>query len=209
MGYILLLVVGVAAFGALALLGAPRVLWTTLAAALVLGAIGYVWQGRPSLAGASARPNAVPGDTEPTLIELRGRMMGRFTADAAYFTMADAMLRSGDRDAAAKVMLGGVRALPRSYMLWTGLGTALAARDDDQVSPAALLAFRQAIRLAPNHPAPVFYLGLAYVRAGDPARGRLLWRRALEMSPPGVSYRRDIAELLMMLDQMSRMQQTR
>ena len=97
-------------------------------------------------------------------------------------------------------MLGGVRSLPRSYMLWTGLGQMLAVRDGGQVSPAALLAFRQGIRLAPNYPAPYFFLGAAYLQAGDPARATPLWRRALALSPANASYREDIAVLLSVLE---------
>lgn len=199
-GFVLLLLLGAAAFGAAVLLGVPRRVWTLVGAALLLGASGYAWQGRPGLGGASAKPDAVPVAVEPALVDLRGRMMGRFTADAAYFTAADALLRSGARDSAARLMLAGANALPGSYMLWTGVGQTLAIHDGDQVSPAALLAFRRAIQLAPNHPAPYFSLGLAYVRAGDLLKGRAMWRRALAATPPGTSYRRDLEVLLAIIE---------
>ncbi len=200
-GLIVAVVLGIAAFGALALFGAPRTLWPVLGGALMLGAAGYAWQGRPGIDAAPARPKAESVAIPAALIDLRERMMGRFTADAAFYTAADALLRSGDRDAAARVMLGGVNSLPRSYMLWTGLGSTLAIHDGDQVSPAALLAFRQGIRLAPEHPAPYFLLGLAYLRAGDAERAKLLWRKAVAMSPSDSSYRRDIATLLAVVEQ--------
>lgn len=195
-GFLLLAVIVVVAFGAMLLLGVPRRLWSLAGAALVLGAAGYAWQGSPGLAATSARPDAEPVAVDPALIDLRERMMGRFTTDAAFYSAAEALLRAGDRDAAAKVMMGGVRSQPQSYMLWSGVGSTLAIHDGDQVSPASLLAFRQAIRLAPNHPAPYFELGLAYVRAGDMPRARLLWRHAFDLSPPTASYRRDIGILL-------------
>lgn len=200
MGFLWLAAIGVAAAIGLWLLGAARSLWSLAGAALMVGAIGYSWQGRPMLAGVPARSNAVPEDVEPAMIDLRDRLLGRYSADAAYFIAADAMLRTGDRDAAARVMLAGVRKLPRSFILWTGLGTMLARRDGDQVSPASLLAFQQAARLAPEHPAPPFFLGLAYARAGEFDRARTLWRRAIDLSPEGASYRRDIAVLLLLLD---------
>ena len=199
-GLVILALLGAAAFGAGVLLGVPRRVWPLCGAALLLGASGYAWQGRPGLGGAPARPDAVPVVVEPALVDLRGRMMGQFTADAAYFTAADALLRAGDRDSAARLMLAGANALPASYMLWTGLGTTLAIHDGDQVSPAALLAFRQAIRLAPRHPAPYFSLGLAYVRAGDLPRARAMWRRAVALTPPGMSYRRDLQVLLAIIE---------
>lgn len=200
MAVLIPLLLAVAAFGGLALLGGARALWPVFAGALMLGGAGYAWQGRPGLAAAPARPDAVAAAIPPALIDLRERMMGRFTADATFYTAADALLRAGDPDAAARVMLGGVRSLPGSYMLWTGLGSTLAIRDGE-VSPASLIAFRQGIRLARYHPAPYFMLGAAYLQAGDAAHARPLWRRALALSPATASYRGDIAVLLSVLDQ--------
>lgn len=200
-GLVIAIALAAVAFGALALLGAPRALWPMLGGALMLGAAGYAWQGRPGLGASPARPEAESVAIPAALIDLRERMMGRFTADAAFYTASDALLRAGDRDAAARVMLGGVNSLPRSYMLWTGLGSTLAIHDGDQVSPSALLAFRQGIRLAPRHPAPYFLLGLAYLRAGDAERAKPLWRKAVALSPAGSSYRRDIAVLLAVVEQ--------
>lgn len=200
-GFLCLAILAGAAFAALRRLGVPRAWWTMPAAALMLGAAGYAWQGRPGVPGAPAqgRPPA-PVVIEPELIALREQLLGRFTLDAAYLTAADAMTRAGDRRAAAWAMLGGVRKLPRSIAMWTGLGTAIAARDGDQVSPPALLAFNRAAQLAPRHPAPPFYLGLAYARAGDLDRAARLWRHAVALSPEGAPYRRTIARLLFALE---------
>ena len=200
MGYVWLALLGMAALAALWLFGVARSLWPAVGAALMLGAAGYAWQGRPTLTGTLARPDAESSAVEPALVDLRERLMGRFTQDTAYFVAADAMTRSGNRDAAATVMLAGVRKLPRSFIVWTGLGTTLAARDGEQVSPASLLAFQQAARLAPEHPAPPFYLGLAYARAGDAARAAGLWRRAITLSPESATYRRDMTMLLRVLE---------
>jgi len=87
-------------------------------------------------------------------------------------------------------------------MLWTGLGTTLASHDGNAVSPPALFAFRQAIRVAPQHPAPYFFLGLAYVRAADYPAARQAWVKALALSPERASYRRDIAVRLALLDRL-------
>ncbi|WP_375287116.1 hypothetical protein [Sphingomonas sp.] len=42
--------------------------------------------------------------------------------------------------------------------------------------------------------------GLAYARSGELARTRVLWRRAVGLSPEGASYRRDIARLLAVVE---------
>ena len=200
MGWLSLALIGVGAFGALALLGVPRLLWSMAAAALMLGAAGYALQGRPWLAASPATTDAAPDADSPDLIDLRDRMLGRFTGDAAYVTAADAMTRVGDRRAAVRVILGGINAIPESVLLWTALGSTLAAHDGGQVSPPALFAFRHAARLSPRHPAPPFFLGQAYIRAGDFAAARPCWAHALALAPAGASYRADIAERLAVLD---------
>src|SRR3546814_10996847 len=69
-----------------------------------------------------------------------------------YTTLFRSMIRSGAPDAAAAVMLGGIRKMPKDMVLWTGLGDALAQHDGGVVSPASLFAFRRAMALAPKHP---------------------------------------------------------
>lgn len=200
MGWVWLLVIGVGAAGALALLRVGRALWTLVGAALMLGATGYALQGRPDLPGSPAEAGTARIAIDPGLIELRGAMIGNFTAETPYLAASDAMIRSGSPDAAAAVMLGGIRKMPKDMVLWTGLGDVLAQHDGGVVSPASLFAFRRAMALAPKHPAPPFFLGLAYVRAGEFAEARPYWARALDLTPDDASYRPEIAVRLMLLD---------
>lgn len=202
MGLVWLLVLGLGAMGLLAVLGLGRSLWSFAGAALMLGATGYALQGSPML---PARPVAASARTvpeDPALIDLRDRMLGRYTLDAAYLTAADAMTRTGNAEAAIRVLLGGINRIPRSFALWTALGTAYATHDGNRVSPPARFAFEQAMRLAPAHPAPPFFLGLAHVRADEYAAARPLWARAVRLSPENASYRRDLALRLMLLDRL-------
>ncbi|WP_174279376.1 tetratricopeptide repeat protein [Sphingomonas bacterium] len=201
MGYLALALLAAAAFAATARFGVARPLWSMVGAALMAGATGYAWQGRPGLPGADPRPEATVRAPEPALIELRDRMFGGYTLDHAYLNAADVMQRVGEPRLAVLAILGGLRKMPESLSLWTGLGTALAAHDGDRVSPPALFAFEHARHLAPDQPAPLFFEGLAYIHAGDFAAARPLWARALALTPPGVSYHRDIAERLTLLDQ--------
>lgn len=200
MGYLTLVILGLLGLGALVLLGVRRPLWSLTGAALMLGAIGYSLQGRQFLPGRPARPNAAATPVDPGLIDLRARMLGRFTADGAYLIAAEAMERAGEPRAAVRVTLGGIAKYRQSLMLWVGLSEALSRHDGDRVSPPALFAFQQAARLNPQHPAPPFFLGLAHVRAGEFAAARPLWARALALTPLGVSYHRDIAVRLAALD---------
>ena len=202
MGFVALALLGIGAFAALVLLRLDRILWSLAGAALFLGAAGYAWQGRPSLPAVPARTQVAMQPIDPQAIALRDSLLGRYTTDTAYIIASDAMTRVGDRQAAARVMLGATAKLPRSFIAWTWLGTTLAAEAGDQVSPPALLAFRRAGQLAPEHPAPPFYLGMAYVRAGEFRSARPYWARALALSPQGTSYRREIALRLALLDRL-------
>ncbi|MCW6535257.1 tetratricopeptide repeat protein [Sphingomonas lycopersici] len=207
-GYLILALLGALAFGALVAFRLPRLAWSIAGAALFLGATGYAWQGRPGLPAHPATPSTRAVAVEPEVIALRDRLMGgRFTADGAYLVASDAMLRTGDTAAATQVVLGGIRAIPHSYILWTQLGTNFALHDGDRMSPAALAAFRQAMRLAPKHPAPPYYMGLAFLRAGDFAAAVPLWRRALALSAPKSDYQQEIARQLAVLERVMQLAQ--
>jgi len=200
MGWIALGLIAVAAAAALWLLGVARPLWSFVGAGLMLGATGYAVQGRPDLPGHPVAAFARPIALDQGLIELRGDMLGRFTGEAAYLTLADGMTRAGNPRAAVQVMLGGVAYAPTNFVLWTWLGMAYAQHDGGAVSPAARLAFMQAMRLAPTQPGPPFFLGVALIQSGDFAAARPYWARALALTPKGVSYRAAIADRLAILD---------
>ena len=200
MGWLWLAILGGAAFGAILLLGVRRSLWSMIGSALMLAGAGYALQGHPTLAASPARPQVVADATDPELLDLRDRMLGRFTGDGAYVVAADAMERVGEQRSAVSVILVGLHKIPNSLLLWVGLGNALVTHDGEQVSPPALFAYQQAARISPRHPAPPFFLGQAYVEAGRYAEAQRYWARALALSPAGTSYRRDIALRLAILD---------
>lgn len=203
MGFVALLLLAAAAFAAMAFwLRVDRLLWSMLGAALCLGGVGYAWQGRPMLDAAAPRRTTATAPIDIEEVQLRDSMFGRFNADTAYIVAADAMTRSGNDDAAARVVLGGLSKMPQSFILWTWAGVTLAAQAEHRVSPPALLAFRQAARLAPEHPAPPYYLGFAYLEAGEFEKARALWTRAVDLSPDGTPYRAEIARRLAVLDRL-------
>jgi hypothetical protein len=181
-------------------------LWSLVGAAMMLGAIGYSIQGRPGLAGVSAQGQRERRTIDPGLKELRQAMFGRFNFEESYFVAADALLSSGAVAPAAQVMLGGVYKAPKSAALWTWLGMMLVEKDGGTLSPAAKLAFEQGMRLAPKHPGPVFFYGLALARTNDFARTRELWLRALALTPRDASFRQDIAARLVLVDRLLEMQ---
>lgn len=200
MGWLTLFLIGGATMALLVTLGVRRSSWSLVGAALLLGAIGYALQGRPGLPSRPAHPDQTQMTDDPGLIALRDQMLGHWTAQGAYLIAADAMQRVGDKRAAVQAVLGGIRRYPDNIALWVGLGNVLVAHDGGRLSPPALFAFQQARRLAPEHPAPPFFLGLAYVRAGNFAAARPLWQRAIALTPPGIGYRKQLIDRLALLD---------
>ena len=164
--------------------------------ALALGCVGYAIQGRPSLSGSPRDPEAriipVP------LTAARKAMMGQFTAADTWSTIAEGFASRGQTQDAVGVMRSAVRARPTDYALWVGLGNALADHART-LTPAARFAFARADQLAPHHPAPRFFLGLALARSGQPDQALALWREVLAEAPANASWRPYVEDGVMML----------
>ena len=77
---------------------------------------------------------------------------------------------------------------PGSVQLWIGLGNALVDHAHG-LTPPAELAFRRAAELAPGHPAPAFFYGLAMARSGNPQAAVAVWREVLANAPADASWR--------------------
>lgn len=199
MGWVMLLIVAMLAGAVLVAIRFPMRLWTIAATALTLGATGYAWQGSPGLAGHPVSQADKKGEVDADEVLLREAMFGRFNNSWSYFNASDAMSRNGSPDLAVVVMQGATIKFPADAALWTGLGIKLAEHDRG-VSPAARFAFDKAIALWPSHPGPPFFLGLAYVRAGQLAEARPYWVRAVALTPTTTPYREVLAAQLDWLD---------
>ena len=199
MGWVALALIGVASAALLWRLGVPRSLWSFAGAALMLGATGYALQGKPMLPDRPTEAAKLAGVVDPAMSELRLRMFGKFTYAEPFFVANDALLRSGAKGAAVSLMLGGINSANQNAALWTGLGQAYVAHDNS-VSPAARFAFDQAMRLAPEHPGPPFFLGMAYAESGDLPEARKWWIRAYRLTPEHTGYREEVGVRLMLLD---------
>lgn len=200
MGWVALALVAMLAVMLLWLLGVARPLWSFVGAGLMLGATGYALQGKPGLEGHPVTPFAREMRLDDGMVQLRGDMLGRFSGENQYIVASDAMIRSGDPRAAVQVLLMGIRRVPESIALWTDLGLAFQTHDRGVVSPASKLAFEQAMRINPKHPAPPFFYGLALIQAEDFAGAQKYWHRALALTPATVGYRKVIAERVALLD---------
>ena len=150
-----------------------------LGAALLLALAGYAWQGRPGLAGAPKARAAADQRPPSDFSQLRRDLLGQTDFANAWLTPAESYLATGDTADAVDLIRSGIRQAPRDMDLWIGLGDALVQHAGGLLTPAAELAFNRAMQLAPQHPAPRFFYGLALARNGqfDAADG--LWREAL------------------------------
>lgn len=187
MGWLWLFVLLAVTAGGLWVAGRLRgaALQVTLAA-LMLGAAGYALQGRPELGGAP-REGGLSRPAFP-LTEARQAMLGTFTAGERYLLIADSFARRGNTSEELGAIRAGLRERPDDLALRIGFANALVDHAQ-MITPAAELAFEQARAIAPRHPAPPFFEGLARARSGDLERGLELFRQALAMTPEGTSYR--------------------
>ena len=205
-GWIALALAGLATGAALVAMRLARPLWAAAAAALVLGAAGYAWLGRPALPPSLAAPVRTAGNVDPDMSALRLAMFGKFTYAEPLFIASDGLIRAGAPRSAVTLLLGSIRAQRENAALWTALGQAYAVADDDTVSPASRFAFARAMQLWPDHPGPPFFAGLSYLRAGEFTKARALWAGALVRTTPGSRVRTEVAERLVLLDQLLAME---
>lgn len=166
------------------------------AAALVLGIVGYAWQGTPGEPGHPLASLEKPGVVDETAIASRRAMMGQFGTDAQWLDLADTMSRMGQTQTAVLAMRSGLRDNPNSPELWVGLGNALVAHGDGLVSPSAQFAFQHAARLSPKHPGPPFFFGLALAQQGRTEDAMIVWRGLLARTPADAPWRSDLVARL-------------
>jgi len=171
--------------GVLRLFGLRGAIFQLAGAALLFGAAGYALQGRPGLAGSPRNAAAVRAPLP--LTGARRALMGQFNDADRWITIAEGYASRGDTRSAAGVLGSAVRAHPTDAFLWTGFGNALFDHAGS-LTPAARLAYARALELAPNHPAPHFFLGLALARSGDRDGALAQWQPILAAAPPGASW---------------------
>jgi cytochrome c-type biogenesis protein CcmH/NrfG len=199
-GWVLILLLGAAALFALwRFARLDRTILQFVASALLLGMAGYAWQGSPGLAGSPKRPPARQTLPDSEFASVRQELLGRFDTADRWLTIADSYQRSGNSRDAAGVIRAALRAHPRDADLWVGLGNALVIHGDGMMNPAAQLAFRRAAEIAPDHPGPRFFYGLALAQGGRLDEAERVWRDLLASAPPTAIWRGAIEERLAMI----------
>ncbi|NWK95275.1 cytochrome C biosynthesis protein [Sphingobium lactosutens] len=197
---------GLAALVFLALLFAgriPRSAREISAAALLLGLAGYAWQGHPGLAGAPRKLAETRGEAfDEKLAEKRRGLAERFGPAAQWMMLSDGLARQGKTREAANVLLSGLRDTPDDANLWLGLGNALINHAGGVISPGAEFAYRRALTLDPDGPAPRYFYGLALARAGQFQAARDLWAPLAARAPAGSQVKAELEANIARIDSM-------
>ncbi len=175
-------------------------------AALLVAMAGYSWQGRPSLPGRPAPPPARAELPETAFAETREEMLGTVDRASFWLRMADSYHQRGDTYSAAAILRSGIRANPKDPDLWVGLGNALVVHGDGTMTPAAELAFARAAAIAPDHPGPKFFYGLALAQGGRLDDAESIWLALLAGAPADAEWRPMVADRVQMIEQLRAMQ---
>jgi len=186
MGWMILLGLIAVSGAGLWLLGVRRGLLHAAGAALLFGAAGYAFQGRPDIAGAPA-----PGTTTASIIpltEARHAFYGDFTGEESWLRISEALARTGKSEDAVNILTNAVHRYPRNPQLWVGLGNALVDHSHG-LTPASEFAYRRAAELSPGYPGPPFFYGLALARSGDREGAVAVWKAILAKAPANASWR--------------------
>lgn len=161
-------------------------------AAVMLGLAGYALQGSPSLAGKPVAAAVEPDGFGEAITDRQQGMADRFGPAAQWIGMSDGFMRTGKTGLAAQALEKGLEKYPDNVDLWVGLGNALVAHGGGVMSPAAALAFDEAAKRDPNHPAPPFFAGLAMAQSGDLKGADAVWSQLLARSPENAPWRPDL-----------------
>lgn len=199
------LVIGLAAitFGAAAfLLKVGKGGWSLLGATLLFGLAGYGLQGspgQPAAPGAFSAEQPVDGEL---LVTARREYFDSTQLPSRWIMTGDGFARRGDYEQAAGFYRSATEENPRDLEAWIALGIALVEHGEGNLTPAALYAFERAEALDGSNGGARYFLGLSWLRAGQPLRTRELWIQALENAPEDAAWRESLILRLLRLDAM-------
>jgi cytochrome c-type biogenesis protein CcmH/NrfG len=191
-----LVVILLAAATAAAMLRYRPALWAPVAATIGLAAAGYAVVGSAAMPSKPAPTRAIDHRATTAFDDSRRKLLENYGDVGAWLTFSDALSRQGRSADAVEGLRVAVKAMPDSPDLWVGLGNALSVHSEGMITPAARLAFDRASQLAPDHPAPRYFLGLAWLQAAEPEEAIKIWEELRADSPPDAPWVADLERKL-------------
>lgn len=174
-----------------------------LGAALLTGLAGYAYQGRTGLPGSPAAERVAPSLPPAMPITLAEEFFGRFTGAYPWLVIANAFLARGDSSEAVATLASAIKARPRDVQLWIAYANAIRIHGGGRISPAARLAFERSVELAPEHPAPAFFFGLALVQSGDVPGALIVWKQLAEKAPTSSPWGKALSAQIALLERLT------
>lgn len=171
-------------------------------ASMLIALAGYAWWGNPGLKGVSTTASEAAG-METSAQDAKLVPDGQFSAEGNAMMLADAMMRAGKTRQAITQLNAALKANPQSADLWVNLGNALVVHGGGLMNPAAQVAFQRAADIAPEHPGPPFFTGLALAQSGKLEEAAELWKQLLDRAPKDAPWRADLETRLAQISQMS------
>lgn len=164
---------------------------------LTLGAPGLESRPAPRMTQApapEADTEAAEGPSMPVLVNQLAERMARSPDNAeGWMLLGRSALAIGRPAQAARAFEKAADFDPDDPEAAIALGEALVQVAEGRVTPAAILAFSRASRLAPEHPAPRYYAGLARRQQGNLDEALAIWRSLLDAAPQDAPWRENVA----------------
>ena len=179
----------------------PRSLWTLFGASLLFGLTGYALQGVPAQPASPKSAKEEVSTTGELMVQARKEFFPQTVQAAPYLLTSDAYTRRGQYGDAAAFLNNGLAENPGHAEAWVALGNVLAEHADGQLTEAALFAYARAEQVAPGHPGPGYFVGLGFLRSGEPGRARAIWLQLLESASDDAQWREGLERRIERLDQ--------
>lgn len=170
-------------------------------AALLVGLAGYAMQGRVGLIGSPAAERSPQALPPAMTIPLADEFFGRFNSAYSWLAIANSFLARGNSGEAVATLASATRAAPGNTQLWIAYANALRIHGGGRISPASRLAFERSATLAPDHPGPAFFFGLAVLQSGDVDGALIVWNDLLKKAPAGAPWGRALATRITVLNE--------
>jgi len=181
----------------------PKEGFAVFGAVLLLGLVGYAWQGSPGQPGSPTEPDlAVDQESGDEMVTARRQLFDEAIPKPDYLVLSDGFARRGKFGDAAGLLRGGLNENPDHLEGWLALGMALTGHADGNVTPAAFYAYGKARDLDPANPGADFFLGFSFLQTGQIRAARDTWAGLLERSPADAPWREEIEARVARLDEM-------